>query len=197
MRRRLAVPIAVALLFLGLGVVTSPSVAAHKHILVDRFEFVLGWTVEPPTVGVRNGLDLGVSWHENGTAVLFAHQNLTATLMLGSDSYAPPLRPQFGVPGWYTFDVIPTEPGNYSLRVTGNEYGTAIDFTTADIEDVSPASEMEFPATTPTPGDLQAQVAALQGQLTVLLAVAVLGVLLAAASTATAVMIARRVRKGP
>lgn len=188
--------LAVALALVSSAPFAGPPARAHSDVDVGPYEFVIGWRVEPPAVGVLNGLDLGISWHANGTAVLSAHQDLTATVTKGARSTSPPLRPQFEMPGWYTFDLIPTEPGDYSVRIRGNLDGTAVDFT-VPIEEVSPASEIEFPAANPTPGDLQGQVIALQGQLTILLAVASLGVILAAASTAAAVMMGRRLRKGP
>ena len=165
---------------------TAPPAEAHTHVTVEPYNFTVGWREEPPFVGVVNGLDLEVAWHANGTAVLRAHRDLNATLTKGSSSTSPILLPQFGRDGWYTFDVIPTEAGVYRVRIHGNLNGTPIDFP-AELQEVRPASSVEFPRANPTPGELQ-------GQVTLLLAIATGGLILAAASTATAVVLARRLR---
>lgn len=196
MRLRVSLFVGVIVTLLAFTSFASLPVSAHEHVRVGPYEFTVGWREEPPVVGVLNGLDLEVVWFSNQSAVLNAHLDLDATLMKGSASITPALVPQFGRDGWYTFDTIPTEPGNYSVRILGNLNGTAVDFS-VNLQEVAPASDVEFPRPTPTPGDLQGQVGALQGQVTLLLVIATLGLLLAVVSTATAVVLARRLRPRP
>lgn len=157
-------------------------VAAHRSTTQGPYRFVVGWLEEPSIVGNQNGLDFEIELLSDRSPVLDAHQNLTATLTKGSSTISPPLVPQFGRPGRYTFVVIPTEPGNYSLHVTGTLNGTAIDFT-LDLDEVVPASDLQFPRPSPTIEDLQGQVGGLQGQIVALLAVATIGLILAGITT--------------
>jgi hypothetical protein len=193
MGRRIPIVIGVVVTLLASASFAAPPVAAHEHVLVGPYLFTVGWRVEPPVVGVLNGLDLEVVVNETQAPVLNAHRDLNATLTKGSTSVTPSLVPQFGRAGWYTFDAIPTEPGNYSVRVFGNLDGTPVDFAVT-LQTVEAASEVEFPRATPTPGDLRSQIAALQGQIAVLLVLATLGLLLAVVSTTMAVVLIRRLR---
>lgn len=191
MKRSLRVLLAAALVLVGCLPSTAGSVSAHEVVHVGSYHFVIGWRDEPPIVGVMNGLDLNLT--QNGAAVSNAHQDLTVNLTKGSVLVSPLLRPVFQSEGDYTFDVIPTEPGVYRVHFAGNLDGTVVDFSVA-LEEVAPASDVEFPRTVPTPGDLQAQLVTVQGQVTVLLILATLSLLLAIVSTAIAVVLARRLR---
>jgi hypothetical protein len=168
-------------------------VAAHEHMTVGEYEFIVGWRSEPPLVGDSNGIDLGIE-HDlgNGTVawVSGAHLTLNATLSIGGASMTSALRPQFGRLGWYTFDVIPTRPGVYSVRVFGSVEGTAVDFA-MELEEVEPRATAEFPATDPTPSELQDAVdaatsenAALRAQAGLLLLVSAVALLIGLASLA-------------
>ncbi len=177
----------------------------REHRTVGEDEFTVGWRVEPATTGVLNGLDLGIERHfPNGTTVWVqgVQSNLAAALMTGSSSVAKALQPQFGRPGWYTFDVIPTQPGAYSVRIAGALGITPIDIV-VNLDPVGLASDLEFPAPEPTPSDLQqgilqanAQLAALQAQLTLATIVVAASVLLAVAFGGASVWMARK-RKAP
>lgn len=198
---RVFVVVAIAL------VVCSPfamqSVSGHRSVEIPPYRFVAGWVEEPAVAGERNALDLEIELLPDRTPVLDAHKNLTANLTKGSVTFAAPLAPRFGQPGRYTFVVIPTEPGNYTLRVAGILNGTAINLT-VDLDEVVPLSDLQFPRPTPTPeelhrriGDLQGQVSGLQGQVTTLLAVAAIGLFLAGISTTLLVLPLLRVRRRP
>src|SRR5207247_1455660 len=44
------------------------SVAAHEHVTVGEYEFIVGWREEPAVAGAKNSLDLGIEHHDpNGT----------------------------------------------------------------------------------------------------------------------------------
>ena len=108
------------------------------------------------------------------------------------------IAPQDNRPGWYTFGVIPTRVGTYRLNITGNLAGTSIAFDVA-LDNVAASSDVEFPVANPTPGDVQnqlsqmsAQIAALQAQLTLVLAVAAISAVVALIGVAASVMLLRR-----
>ncbi len=200
--------VASLLLWTAVGglLLTAPPVTAHEHRIVGEYELTVGWREEPAIVGILNGLDLGIEDHlSNGTTiwVVAVETNLTATLSTGPASTMKALAPQDGRPGWYTFDVIPTVAGAYSVHLLGTLNTTAINVT-VDLDPVARASDYQFPITEPNATDLQnsiaqlnAQLATLQTLLIVLVAVAVLAVLFGAASLAFAIRTARAMRPSP
>src|SRR5437867_12644620 len=133
--RRLRIPVVAALLIaipVIAGILVGPPVAAHEHRMVGEYELTVGWRVEPAIVGSLNGLDLGIQDHlSNGTVVhvVGVEMNLTATLSTGQTTKMYALSPQDDRPGWYTFDVIPTVAGGYSVKLVGTFNTTAINLT--------------------------------------------------------------------
>src|SRR3989441_3478192 len=184
----------------------APPVSAHATRVVGEYELTVGWRVEPAIVGILNGLDLGVEDHlSNGTTiwVVGVESNRTATLSTGPASTMKALTPQDGRPGWYTFDVIPTVAGAYSVKLVGMLNTTAVNVT-VPLDTVAQASDYQFPVTDPSSTDLQnsiaalnAQLATLQTLLTVLVAVTVLAVLLGAVSLAFTIRTVRAMRRSP
>jgi len=200
----------VASLLLGTAVggllLAAPPVSAHATRIVGEYELTVGWREEPAIVGILNGLDLGIEDHlSNGTTiwVLGVESNLTATLSTGPATKMYSLSPQDGRPGWYTFDVIPTVAGAYSVKLVGILNTTAVNVT-VPLDTVAQASDYQFPLTGPSATDLQnsitaltAQLATLQTLLTVLVAVAVLAVLFGAVSLAFTIRTVRAMRRSP
>ena len=194
----------VAILVLGIAGVAeflaAPPVAAHTHIRQGEYELTVGWRVEPAIVGSLNGLDLGIQDHlANGTVVWVegVESNLTATLKTGPATVLKALAPQDDRPGWYTFDLIPTVAGAYSVHLVGTLNTTAVNVTVG-LDPVAQASDYQWPPVTePSATDLQNSIAQLQTLLTVLVAVAVLAVLLGAASLAYTIRTSRAMRRNP
>ena len=182
-------------------------VAAHEHVIIGEYELTVGWRDEPAVTGSINGLDLGIQHHfTNGTTVWVVGNegNMTARLTTGPiSSPLKALAPQSGRPGWYTFDVIPTRAGSYSVRINGTLEGTAFD-QTVPMDDVSPASDLAFPVTDPTASDLQSRldaanalIAGLQSQVTLAIAIALVGVVVGAVGLVIGGRLARNKGKVP
>jgi len=199
----------IALLIALAGFVSLPAspVSAHERVTIGEYELTIGWRDEPSVAGVLNGLDLGIVQHfaSNNTTypVVGVETNLSARLSMGLLGINKTLAPQFGRPGWYTFDVIPTRPGTYRVRITGTLNTTAID-AAVNLDDVSPASELSFPVADPTATELQnqlaqtnARIAALQSQMIIAIAAGVVGILMALAGLAISARAARSQRKAP
>jgi len=194
----------VAILILGIaaiaGLLAAPPVAAHTHVMQGEYELTVGWRVEPAIVGSRNGLDLGIQdYLANGTVVWVegVEGNLTATLKTGPATVLKALAPQDDRPGWYTFDLIPTVAGAYSVHLVGTLNTTAVNVTVG-LDPVAQASDYQWPPVTePSATDLQNSIAQLQTLLTVLVAVAVLALLIAAASLAYTIRTSRAMRRNP
>ena len=175
--------------------------SAHEHVTVGEYELTVGWRDEPTVAGYLNGLDLGIQHHfSNGTTawVVGVEGNLTAVLSTGLKNVSKALEPQFGRDGWYEFNVIPTRVGTYHVRITGTLGSTPVD-ATVKLDDVSPASDLAFPA-----GDPQTQLDAanaaivgLQGQLTLALIVASVSIIVAVVGLAMGWRMSRGPKKGP
>jgi hypothetical protein len=191
----------------GSIVFSALPVSGHVRVTIGEYVLTVGWRDEPAVAGVLNGLDFGVQRHfsSNNTTfpVVGAESKLVARLSMGNLGVNKTIEPQFGRPGWYTFDVIPTRPGPYKVRITGMLNTTAID-ATVTLDDVSPASDLSFPIADPTADDLQkqltqanAQVAALQSQLTLVIGVGVVGMVVALAALAMSARTMRNQRKAP
>lgn len=176
--RFLIVAIAIGLVAF-LPFASSPA-AAHEHVTVGEYELTVGWRVEPVVAGSLNGLDLGIV---NGTQapVLGAEASLQAVLSSGTASVMKELDPQFGRPGWYTFDVIPTRAGNYSVRLMGTLGTTSVDVVVA-LDNVRAASEVAFPVADPTASELQARLNTLQTLLVAAIVFALVGLAVGAFS---------------
>ncbi|HKW43754.1 MAG TPA: hypothetical protein VJP06_06165 [Thermoplasmata archaeon] len=180
-------------------------VAAHTHRTVGEYEFIVGWRLEPASTGVLNGLDMGIERHfaNNTTAWVEGVEGaLTTVLSTGGVSVTKAVTPQEGRPGWYTFDVIPTRVGTYSVRITGTLNTTSVNIS-VDLDDVAAASDIQFPVPDPTPSDLQdrlnqanTQIAGLQSQVGLALAVGIAGLLAAIVVGAGSILMARK-RKTP
>ncbi len=188
----------------GFVCLASVPASAHEHVTVGAYEFTVGWRDEPAVAGVLNGLDLGIAQHRsNGTIVMVVgvEGNLTAVLSTGPASLTKALAPQFGRPGWYTFDVIPTRAGTYHVRLLGTLNTTRID-ANVTLDGVALASDLAFPLPDPTPSELQsridaanAQIGALQSQLTLAVGIGAVGVVLALATLFAYIRVSRRSRK--
>jgi len=184
----------------------APPAAAHATRIIGEYELTVGWREEPAIMGILNGFDLGIEDHlSNGTTiwVVGVESNLTATLSTGPASMMKALAPQDGRPGWYTFDVIPTAAGGYSVKLVGMLNTTAVNVT-VPLDTVAQASDYQFPVTDPSSTDLQNSIAALNAQLatpqtllTVLVAVAVLAVLIGGVALAFTTRTVRARRRSP
>jgi len=182
---------------------SAPPSAAHTHVEVGPYEFEVGWLEEPPIVGLLNGVFLGLSWVVNGTPVVGVQDRLTVTLLTGPASMVGSLEPLFSEPGGYTFPVIPTREGSYSVRVEGSLNGTTVNFT-QEIEAVAGRSDFEFPVDDPTPpeldqaiGAVEAENTALRAQLGAALALAVAGAVIGTVGLAVGVFAWRRTDQKP
>ncbi len=159
---------------------SAPPSAAHEHVFVGEYELIVGWREEPAIAGSLNGLELGIL---NGTKapVLGAETTIQAVLSSGTASVTKDLDPQFGRAGWYTFDVIPTRAGNYSVRLMGTLGTTSVDVVVA-LDNVRPTSAVAFPAADPTASELQARLDTLQTLLILTIVVALIGLTVGAFS---------------
>ena len=171
--------------------------AAHDHLYGGphgEYGLTVGWRVEPPVVGVLNGLDLAINYSSNATMYEGAETGLTTVLSFGTYSVTKAIvANEDRGPGWYTFDVIPTREGTYKVRIMGSLLGIPVDVNVT-LDDVAARSTIEFPVTDPTPSDLQSSNAALQAQVGSAVLVGALGAILGLVGIGVAVVAMRRSR---
>jgi hypothetical protein len=124
-------------------------VAAHEGREVGEFLITFGWRVEPAYTELLNGPELSIVEHDSEAPVEGLESTLQLEVSFGPASRVLALRPVFGEPGRYTADLIPTQPGDYTFRLTGLIGDVEVDetFTSADGEfsTVEPVADIRFP----------------------------------------------------
>jgi hypothetical protein len=150
-RRHLVAPVAALMAVTVL--LALPAVAqAHETRTVDKYEFVVGWSVEPSYEGETNGVDLRerVPGTPDPTPVEGVEKTLQVevTHIASGQKVTLPLETVFGTPGRYIAHIVPTVPGQYSFRFFGAVEGTQVNetFTSGDkFGNIEPISDIQFP----------------------------------------------------
>lgn len=120
---------------------------AHTAVEVGPYEIEVGWSVEPPVVGIRNdfvfeisesgenpGVRMGVKNAFSNLEAIAKFGGITKVLDMGSDPR----------PGHYFSSVIPTKVGSYSIVFKGEINGIPVD-TEIPVEDVETTAVLDFP----------------------------------------------------
>ncbi len=125
--------------------------SAHERRDVGKYQFVVGFIVEPAFAGQKNGVDLRVQLPGTpATPVAGLEKTLQVeiTHVATGKSKTVPVRALFNDPGHYTADLIPTVPGQYRFRFFGTIEGTTVNeqFTSGDgFSSVEPPDAIQFP----------------------------------------------------
>ena len=126
------------------------SALAHETQTVTAadtsYDVIVGYSTEPPYTEERNGLSLTVRGSESDEPVEGLENSLTAVLVGpdGESTLDLELRARHGQPGAYTDDFALTEPGVYTLRLTGFIGAAEVDLT-FELHEVMPFDELRFP----------------------------------------------------
>lgn len=132
--------------------VLSPSVgfapaSAHTSVNVDNIQIDVGWSLEPPVVGIRNDfvfkiVELG---EKEGAykGITSAFRNLDATAMYGGATKKVEINSDPRA-GYYFSPVIPTKTGSIMMDLKGEINGINIDVQ-IPIEDVESTVILDFP----------------------------------------------------
>ncbi|MGD9712651.1 MAG: hypothetical protein AB7V46_11355 [Thermomicrobiales bacterium] len=156
---------AAAMAFLGI-VATGGTISAHEQREVGddgQFHFVVGFLNEPAVQGELNAISVRITRNDpdatppaEGEAVERQpieglESTLTFEIIYEDQTASLPVETVWQDAGHYVSYVIPTEPGVYSFRITGEIDGVAIEevFTAGPetFSEVTPRTELEFPAT--------------------------------------------------
>ena len=110
------------------------------------YDVIVGYSTEPPFTEERNGLSLTVRGSDDGEPVGNLENSLSAQLVApdGQSTLDLQLRARHGELGAYTADFVLTEPGVYTLRLSGFIGAAEVDLT-FDLHEVRPLDELRFP----------------------------------------------------
>jgi hypothetical protein len=170
---RLRVGVALATLATATFAMTALTAApafAHEVRKVGAYEFTVGWAHEPTYTGVENAVQL-ILKDAKGNPVddLADPPSLKAQVINGDQTSDPlDLKASFdpdtglGTHGEFDAAIVPTVPGDYTFHFTGNVNGQNVDekFTSSDktFDPVKDPTEVQFPAKTPSNGQLATSV---------------------------------------
>ena len=146
-------------LLISVGMLT-PSFA-HTTVEVEQYKIEVGWSIEPPIVGIRN--DIVVKITESGDSegtyrgITSAFKNLDGTVMYGGATKSIDFSGD-PKPGYYFSSIIPTKTGSYLMDLQGEIRGVVVNVQ-IPIEDVESTSVLDFP---PTSSEGSADVSALK-----------------------------------
>jgi hypothetical protein len=149
-KRMLSVVIAAVVVAALVLSVVLPAIAHEGREVADgEYIITLGWRVEPAYTNLFNGPEFFVEAHDTSEGVAGLEDTLTLEVSYGGQSRIIRFRPIPQTPGDYIADLIPTQPGDYSFRLTGTINGIEIDetFSAADGEfsTVEPIEDIQFP----------------------------------------------------
>ena len=132
-------------LLISVGMLT-PSFA-HTTVEVEQYKIEVGWSIEPPVVGIRNDIVIKIteSGDSEGTyrGITSAFKNLEGTVMYGGASKSIDFSGD-PKPGYYFSSIIPTKTGTYLMDLQGEIRDVTINVQ-IPIEDVESTSVLDFP----------------------------------------------------
>ena len=132
-------------LLISVGMLT-PSFA-HTTVEVEQYKIEVGWSIEPPVVGIRNDIVIKIteSGDSEGTyrGITSAFKNLDGTVMYGGASKSIDFSGD-PKPGYYFSSIIPTKTGTYLMDLQGEIRDVTINVQ-IPIEDVESTSVLDFP----------------------------------------------------
>jgi hypothetical protein len=132
-----------------LGVVLPAIAHEGREVADGEYTIVFGWRVEPAYTNLFNGPEFFVEGHDSGAGVTGLEDTLTLEVSYGGQSRIIRFRPVPETPGDYIADLIPTQPGDYSFRLTGTINDAAIDETfssaNGEFSTVEPIEDIQFP----------------------------------------------------
>lgn len=111
----------------------------------NQYTVILGMASEPAFTEEHNGLDLIIQ-DAAGEGVENLEESLSAAITSpdGSATRDLTLRAVYNEPGSYTDDFVLTQPGAYSVHITGFIGETEVDVT-FETHEVAPLADLNFP----------------------------------------------------
>ena len=169
---------ALALATAGL-LVASPAFA-HTEKDAGPYKLLFGWRDEPAYTGSLNAVQLFVHDASGKAIDDLGKKGLTVVVSTGSGATAKSSSPLaltsafdpdsgLGTHGEFDSPILPTAAGTYTLHITGDINGTAVDVSAASSDttfsDVTDPTAIEFPVQSQTVPQLSSAITTLQGRL--------------------------------
>jgi hypothetical protein len=121
---------------------------AHESITVGDYTLEIGWLSEPPIVGQQNAIVVNVSTTADEQPVEDV-SGLTVTISYGGQEKTLTLQPLGeDTPGQFIAPILPTIPGQYTVKLGGTLGDTAVDGH-VEPEEVQSADTLQFPSAAP------------------------------------------------
>ena len=159
------VPVVVAIV--AIVATSAGPAAAHEDVEIGELSLVVGFGTEPAYSGQPNSVEVLVA-HGGEPVTDLRPGDLQAEVSFGDASTTMDLEPNFAVgsfgdPGDYRAWFVPTEPGEYTFRITGTVDGEDVDETVTSgphtFSDVIDVAEVSFPAAdAPTNAELATRI---------------------------------------
>lgn len=131
------------------------SAYAHTKVEVKPYVVEVGWSVEPPVVGLRNDLVIKITEPTDkpgvSNPVTNAFKNMVAVAQYGGITKSLDINSD-PKPGYYFSPIIPTKTGTISVELKGDINGVAID-EIIPVEDVESTAVLDFPPTSGSSSD--------------------------------------------
>ena len=119
-------------------------VLAHEEITAGDYTLEIGWLSEPPVVGQQNAIVVDVMTTSDQQPVEDV-SGLTVTISYGGQDKVLTLQPAGeDTPGQFIAPIIPTIPGQYTIKLSGTLGDTAVD-AEVEPEEVGNADTLQFP----------------------------------------------------
>lgn len=191
---RILLTFTLVLLTLAALVATSTTASAHERRDVGKYQFTVGWIVEPSFEGIKNGLDLRVVTKDGGKPVEGLEKTLKweLTHVPGGASKTFDVRTIFRDPGHYTADIIPTASGVYRFRLFGTVEGAEVNQTFVTkgggggFGDIESSEALQFPEKLPQLREVNHQASSAKTIAIAGVAFGVIGIAFGAVSLGTA-----------
>jgi hypothetical protein len=133
----------------------------HEKRAAGQFALTIGWADEPAFTGFKNFVTVVIA-DSAGAPITDPAASLMVEVAFGEERLVLPLRQAFQHAGEFRAALVPTRAGTYSFRITGTMKGQSIDTlsTCSDktFDCVRDASDVQFPAKDPSPGQLSERV---------------------------------------
>ena len=129
-------------------VIHVQAVSAHTTVKVGKYQVEIGWVTEPPIVGQQNAIVVNASnGDSNGTPPdKIDVSGLKVDVIYGGETKMLTLQPLGeDTPGQYVAPILPTIPGEYTVRLSGNLGDSTNISGEVQPEEVESADELQFP----------------------------------------------------
>lgn len=149
MKRLVRLLSSIVTIALAFTMLLTATASAHESRKVGKYQVVVGFLTEPPIEGEKNGVDLRVTNTESNQPVEGLEKTLKVEIAYKGTTKAMELRPLFRDPGHYTADLIPTQPGQYAFRFSGDIEGLEVNESfqsgPGKFNDVQSSVDLQFP----------------------------------------------------